>query len=47
MTNSEYVAELKEGVGAWVAWGEVNPRIVPDLQEAKFRKISIYRDLWI
>jgi hypothetical protein len=34
MANEEHIALLKQGGGAWNAWREKNPNIVPDLNEA-------------
>ena len=36
--NQEHYDKLKEGVEAWNAWREDNPRVVPDLQGAVLRK---------
>ena len=34
MANDEHVALLKQGVDAWNAWREGNPKVLPDLAEA-------------
>jgi uncharacterized protein YjbI with pentapeptide repeats len=34
MSNSEHLAKLNEGVGAWNDWRKANPDIIPDLREA-------------
>lgn len=35
MANPEHVAKLKEGVEAWNAWREENPRVRPDLGQVE------------
>ena len=43
MANSEHLAKIKEGVGAWNDWRRANVEIVPDLREADLCKVDLSR----
>jgi Pentapeptide repeats (8 copies) len=41
MANDEHVALLKQGVDAWNAWRDENPKVVPDLSGANLMKENL------
>lgn len=41
IVNQKHDDKLKEGVGAWNAWRDDNPEVVPDLSGAKLRKADL------
>ena len=41
MSNPEHLAALKEGVEVWNAWRRKNPKVRPDLSEAKLPKANL------
>jgi uncharacterized protein YjbI with pentapeptide repeats len=40
MANSEHLAKLKEGVGAWNSWRKATLKIAPDLSEADLSRAN-------
>ena len=44
MPNPEHLAKLKESVGAWNAWREENPDVIPNLTGADLRTDGLDSD---
>jgi uncharacterized protein YjbI with pentapeptide repeats len=47
MANAEHLTTLRQGIDAWNAWREKEPRVTPDLIEADLRGASLWgASLW-